>query len=242
MKISVCLATYNGQKFLADQLASIVHQLQSGDEIVVADDGSSDRTVEIASSFAPWIRLISTTRVGGVVKNFERTIAAANGDVIVLCDQDDVWLDGRVDAIRSACMSADLVLLNGQVVDAELAPRQNSVFQLVNMRSGFMPNLLKNSFIGCCMAFRRNIRDAIIPFPNGVPWHDWYIGLFAEATGRVHRIDSISMLYRRHGDNFSPTGEKSKNGLFKKILIRYQVARAVAIAVIRSRRMPSAAN
>jgi hypothetical protein len=86
------------------------------------------------------------------------------------------------------------------------------------------------------MAFRQEIRDRVLPFPAGVPWHDWYIGLVAELVGRVERIDTITLLYRRHGANLSPTGEKSANSLIKKIAMRWFVLRAVLIALLRERR------
>lgn len=233
MKISVCLATYNGCKFIVEQLESVVCQLNPGDEVVVADDGSSDGTVAELAAFEPWVRIISVERVGGVVKNFERVISAAVGDAIVLCDQDDIWLPGRINLIRRALAENDLVVLNGQVVDANAVSRGVTIFESVDMRAGFLANLAKNSFIGCCMAFRRSLRDRVLPFPAGVPWHDWYIGLVAEWIGRVERIDEITLLYRRHGGNFSPTGEKSSNTLWRKLAMRWAVLRAVMIAVAR---------
>ena len=233
MKISVCLATYNGCKFIVEQLESVVCQLNPGDEVVVADDGSSDGTVAELAAFEPWVRIISVERVGGVVKNFEIVISAAVGDAIVLCDQDDIWLPGRINLIRRALAENDLVVLNGQVVDANAVSRGVTIFESVDMRAGFLANLAKNSFIGCCMAFRRSLRDRVLPFPAGVPWHDWYIGLVAEWIGRVERIDEITLLYRRHGGNFSPTGEKSSNTLWRKLAMRWAVLRAVMIAVAR---------
>lgn len=233
MRLSVCIATFNGAMFIAEQLESVVAQLNPGDEIVVADDGSSDGTVAELAAFSPWVRVVSIERVGGVVKNFERVISAALGDVIVLCDQDDIWLPGRLKLIRQALIDNDLVVLNGEIVDAEAVRRGVTVFEVVGMKSGFLANLAKNSFIGCCMAFRRSLRDRILPFPSGVPWHDWYIGLVAEWIGRVERIDDITLLYRRHGGNFSPTGEKSRNTLWRKLAMRWAVLRAVVIAVAR---------
>lgn len=233
LTISVCLATYNGARFLTEQLSSIVEQLQEGDEVVLADDGSTDTTLAVAAAFPRFVRVVATERVGGVVRNFERVLAAASGDAIVLCDQDDVWLPGRVEKMRNALQSCDLVILNGEVVDTELIRRGQTVFDSVGMKSGFFANLAKNSFIGCCMAFRRSLRDRILPFPSGVPWHDWYIGLVAEWIGRVERIDDITLLYRRHGGNFSPTGEKSRNTLWRKLAMRWAVLRAVVIAVAR---------
>lgn len=233
LRLSVCLATYNGALFLAEQLASIVSQLEDGDEVVLADDGSTDTTLAIAAAFPRFVRVVATERVGGVVLNFERVLAAASGDAMVLCDQDDVWLPGRVATLRSALTRCDLVVLNGEVVDAGLARRGQTVFESVGMKSGFWANFSKNSFIGCCMAFRRELRDRVLPFPTGVPWHDWYIGLVAEWIGSVERIDEITLLYRRHGSNFSPTGEKSSNTLWRKLVMRWAVLRAVTVAVCR---------
>lgn len=233
LKLSVCLATYNGALFLAEQLTSIVDQLEDGDEVVLADDGSTDTTLAVAAAFPRFVRVVATERVGGVVRNFERVLAAASGDAMVLCDQDDVWLPGRVATLRAALQRCDLVVLNGEVVDAHLARRGQTVFESVGMKAGFWVNFSKNSFIGCCMAFRRSLRDRVLPFPAGVPWHDWYIGLVAEWIGRVERIDEITLLYRRHGGNFSPTGEKSSNTLWRKLAMRWAVLRAVMIAVAR---------
>jgi glycosyltransferase involved in cell wall biosynthesis len=231
MKLSICIATYNGSQFIQEQLLSIFPQLEAGDEVLIADDGSRDDTVERILGLGHPVRLVSTERVGGVVANFERVLQAAQGDGILLCDQDDVWLPGRLAAIRAGLQSSQLVLINGEVVDEHLQPRGQTIFQAVNAHAGFWPNLLKNSFIGCCMAFRRELLERVLPFPAGVPWHDWYIGLVAERTGSVSRLPQVSMLYRRHGANFSPTGEKSRNSLWRKVWIRLSVLRAVVIAV-----------
>lgn len=233
MKLSICIATYKGSQFIQEQLLSIFPQLQPGDEVLIADDGSPDDTVERAISLGHPIRLVGTARVGGVVANFERVLRAASGDGVLLCDQDDVWLPGRLDAIRAALMSHQLVLINGEVVDEHLQRRGQTIFEAVGSRSGFWSNLLKNSFIGCCMAFRRELLERVLPFPSGIPWHDWYIGLVAERTGSIARIPQVSMLYRRHGGNFSPTAEKSSNSLLRKLQIRLAVVRAVVIALRR---------
>lgn len=239
MKLSICLATYNGAKYIDEQLASIVSQLRAGDEIVFADDGSTDDTVARVLRYGQPVRVVSTARVGGVVANFERVLAAARGDGLVLCDQDDVWLPGRLDLIRSSLARCQLVVLNGQFVDEHLERSGSTVFEVVGARAGFWPNLAKNSYIGCCMAFQRELSERVLPFPAGVPWHDWYIGLVAESVGRVERIDTVTMLYRRHGANFSPTGEKSRNSLWRKVLLRLAVTRAVLVAVLLRRARPS---
>jgi len=219
--LTICLATYNGETFLREQIDSILLQLGQNDRLIVSDDGSSDNTVAILQSYGEKLTIVSTKRIGGVVQNFSRVLAAATGDYIALADQDDVWLPGRTDMIRAALADYDLVQLNGEVVDSTLASKNITVYQSVNVRPGLLQNFIKNSFVGCNMAFRRELRDFIMPMPKNIPWHDWYIGLAAEAFFRVKRIDTVSMLYRRHGDNFSETGGKSNYGIKKKIMMRY---------------------
>jgi glycosyltransferase involved in cell wall biosynthesis len=231
--VSVCLATYNGAAYLADQVSSILDQLIDGDELIIADDGSTDGTAEVLLRYGPAVRVVGFDRVGGVVQNFERILASARCELIILSDQDDVWLPGRVELIRESLQQCDLVVLNGEVVDADLNPRGMTVFEAVKVRRGFLRNLLKNSFIGCCMAFRREVLDRVLPFPALVPWHDWYIGLVAELYFRVRRVDVITLLYRRHGANVSTTGERSKNSFLKVIVMRLAILRAVLIVSAR---------
>jgi glycosyltransferase involved in cell wall biosynthesis len=232
------MATYNGSRYVAEQLASIMPQLREGDEILVADDGSTDGTVSKIRSFGDAVRIIATERVGGVVPNFERVILAATGDCIVLSDQDDVWLPGRLDLIRDSLEQVDLVVLNGQLTDESLHPGPESVFEAVGVRKGFIANLIKNSFVGSCMAFRSTLRDRVVPFPPGVPWHDWYIGLVACATGRIHHVHRTTMYYRRHAGNASPTGARSPNSLRRMFAMRVAVLRAAVIAIRRAARVP----
>ena len=236
--LTVCLATYNGAAYLAEQIDSILEQLDEGDELLVADDGSSDDTPAILHSYGTRLTVHSLERVGGVVANFGRLLAAAEGDLIALADQDDVWLAGRVATIRRSLQQAHLVIMNGQVVDADLNLRGLTVFNSVRMKPGFMSNFVRNSYIGCCMAFRRELCDLVTPLPAAVPWHDWYIGLVAELHFTVLRVDEVSMLYRRHGANFSPTGEKSTYSLKKKILMRFNILRAVLISGLRKLASP----
>lgn len=234
LKISICLASYNGSKYISDQLNSILPQLKEEDEILVADDGSTDDTVNLIISLYDRIKIVASSRVGGVVKNFERVIQAASGDIIALCDQDDVWLPGRLEIIRINLQHATLLLMNGQLVYDNLRPTGQTIFQTLGKRRGFFQNLTKNSYIGCCMAFRKELLTRIIPFPQSVPWHDWYIGLVAELTGTVLRIDSETILYRRHGGNASPTGEGSENTIWKMFVLRIAVLWAVLVAIRRS--------
>ena len=101
MKLSVCMATHNGEKYLHKQLASILNQLGPEDEVVISDDSSTDTTVKIIRDIAdPRIRLLENNTFYSPVYNFENAIRHGSGDIIVLADQDDVWLDNKVEVIR----------------------------------------------------------------------------------------------------------------------------------------------
>ncbi|WP_426110176.1 glycosyltransferase [Massilia sp. PWRC2] len=234
--IAVCIATYQGAKFIEAQLASIVLQLATGDHILLADDGSTDATVDIVSKNFPEVRIVAVERVGGVVENFERVLNAAHASgaaLIVLCDQDDVWNAGRLELIRTVLRDADLMSMDGVVVDDQLRPNGDTIASTVGVRRGLVANLAKNSYVGCCMAFRRHLLDIALPFPPRLAWHDWYIGLIAESLFKVARLPDITILYRRHGANHSPTGEKSGYSASKRLFMRIHMLLAVLTAVWR---------
>src|SRR5205823_11558456 len=102
--------------------------------VLVADDGSTDDTLARIAAYGSRVRIVARGRAGGVVPNFERVLAAATGDGIVLCDQDDVWLPGRLALLRRRLSDCLLVVTNGAVVDDALRPRGQDVFGLVGMR------------------------------------------------------------------------------------------------------------
>lgn len=234
--IAVCLASYQGAQYIAEQVRSIVAQLQMGDKIYLSDDGSSDETIAIATSLSSDVIVVGTSRIGGVVPNFERALSAAyvsGASQFVLCDQDDVWLPGRLAQVRNELAKVDLTLLNGFVVDGNLCPMGRTISEATGGRTGFWRNFGKNSYIGCCMAFRRSLLDIALPFPKGIQWHDWFLGLLAERFFRISRVQEPTMFYRRHGANHSATGEKSHYSFKQKIAMRIMMLRAIRIASAR---------
>ena len=109
--ISVCMATYNGEKYIREQIDSILAQLGDKDELIVSDDGSADATLSIVRSFSdPRIKIISNTGKHGTNGNFENALKHAQGDYIFLSDQDDVWLPGKVNICLQALQTAHLVV------------------------------------------------------------------------------------------------------------------------------------
>jgi len=236
MTVSVCIATYNGATYLHEQIDSILAQLLHGDELLVSDDGSTDSTLEILHSYGPALRVVGKSRVGGVVPNFARVLEHAVGDLIVLADQDDVWLPGRLARLREELVSADLVMTNARVVDSQLQSGADvTLFDQLRPSTSFLRNLWKNSFVGCCIGFKRNLLHLALPIPSGTPWHDWLIGLLACRGGKIRLVDTPYLLYRRHDGNVSTTGNASPNGIVGKLVLRLQIIRALCICLWRAR-------
>ena len=200
MKLSVALAAYNGEKYIAEQLRSILDQLGADDEVVVSDDNPSGGTRDAVMALSD-ARVRYVEGPGqGVIKNFENAIARTTGDIIFLSDQDDVWLPGKVEAVVSAMENgAKVVLHNAQVTDENLVPTGDTMFALRNSRPGYTKNVIRNSYMGCCMAFEKSLKDKILPFPDNLPMHDQWIGLIAERSGdKVQFIETPYLLYRRN--------------------------------------------
>lgn len=221
MMISVCLTTYNGAHFIHAQLLSILNQLGNHDEVLIADDGSTDNTVAIVDAVAdPRVRWVAKGGNLGVVKNFERVLLAAKGDYIFLSDQDDVWLPGKVEACVVALENALMVVTDCKVVDSNLNTMASSFFDLRKSGVGIFKNIVRNSYLGCCMAFHKDLLRYAMPMPASVPMHDMWLGLIAETKGKVCFLSEPLLLYRRHESNASPTAEKSSFSLYKKISYR----------------------
>ena len=208
IKISVVMATYNGEKYIIQQLESILPQLDLTDEIIISDDNSTDQTITLIERICDKrIRVVMPTLSKGPIFNFENGLMNASGDVIVLSDQDDIWLNGRVKNIREyfsrSCNSNDLLVLDSKVVDDRLCIIESSVFDFINAGPGIWKNFYRNTYIGCHMAFKRNLLKYAIPFPSSIPMHDVWLGLVSELVGVVTFCPGPTMLFRRTGNNYT---------------------------------------
>ncbi|MGN0547808.1 MAG: glycosyltransferase family 2 protein [Acutalibacteraceae bacterium] len=231
MKISVALAAYKGEQYIAEQIDSILSQLGENDEIIVSDDYPQGKTREIVLSRQSQDKRIKYIEGGGkgVVKNFENALNACSGDIIFLSDQDDVWLPGKVEKVTAEIAAgADLVLHDASVTDAALKIINPSYFSVIGSNLSFSGNLIRNTFVGCCMAFKRQVMLDALPFPEGLPMHDWWIALVALKKHRkAVLLREPLILWRRHGGNV--TG--GKTSLSQKI--RWRIKLILSLARIR---------
>ena len=224
-KISVCLASYNGEKYIKEQLESILPQLEKYDEIVISDDGSSDRTLEIVQLLEDSrIKIIHNLKKNGLTYNFENALKNATGDIIFLSDQDDVWLPNKISVSLNWLDNNDLVVTNCKITDSDLNILNESYFALNDSKSGFLKNFYRSSYLGCCTTFKRELLKDLLPFPSNLYlYHDWWIGFIADAKYKVKFVDTPCLLYRRHDNNMSSTGNKSKQSLLKRFRDRFQL-------------------
>jgi glycosyltransferase involved in cell wall biosynthesis len=219
--ISVALCTYNGARFLHDQLESIAGQTLLPSEIVVSDDNSFDGTQAIVDEFEASlsqrglplvVRKLSNPRPLGVAKNFERAIEECRGDVIALCDQDDVWASEKMASIMGVFEThpnADLVFTNANLIGSNGEDTGQTLFEtlrvprniLIDPNQRWLPLLLRRNLVtGATVAFRANLARAAMPFPES--WlHDEWLAMWAAMTGQIHALDENLVGYRQHGSN-----------------------------------------
>ncbi len=209
-KISVCMATYNGELYIEEQLVSILDQLDERDEIIISDDHSTDATLQKIKAFKDIrIKLFNNSGKKGPVGNFENALKQASGDVIFLADQDDVWFPDKIKIQVEALNSCDLVLSDAIVVDGKGTVLYPSFFKQNFSGKGLIRNWVNNSFIGCCMAFNRNILEYVLPFPEKIAMHDSWIGLNASLIGKCSFINQPLVYYKRHGSNTMASFKKT---------------------------------
>lgn len=205
--ISVCMATYNGARFVEAQLKSILDQLRASDEVVIVDDGSTDETVEMIKQLKDSrVQLIENTSNHGPIGGFMKAIQHAKGDYLFLSDQDDVWLPDKVDKVMAAFekQQAKLVVHDGIVTDQSLKPIDNSWNHFSHRipSHSLLKTLIKNGYTGAMMAFSRELVPLILPFPKNLPMHDWWIAVVAlKHHMKIVVLSDKLMYYRRHAGN-----------------------------------------
>ena len=217
--ISVCMATFNGERFIKEQIESILIQLGSDDELIISDDNSTDATIAIIGKFVDdRIRLITNQGVKSVTYNFENALRNSSGDLIFLSDQDDVWFPKKIETMKHHLSKYDLVMSNCNFIDEKGESMNCSFFDKFHSGPGVLKNFLKNTFLGNCMAFRRSVLDRALPFPFEIHratqyqiYQDVWLGLLANSLFNVVFIPEKLSGFRRHLNNASPTEMNSKS-------------------------------
>ncbi len=219
--ISVCIATYNGEKYIAEQLSSIVTQLPHNSEIIISDDNSTDDTLRIIEDFGDSrITVIKNNAKAGVVTNFQNAINFSSRQTIYLADQDDIWDPEKIEMTLPSLQSNLLICHDCSLINKNGELLKPSLFKTNDAKPGIVKNLARNSYTGCCMAFRRELLDYALPFPKKIYMHDIWLGLIAECYGKVSFIDGKLVQFRRHDTTLTSTGAISTNSFSRRIQMR----------------------
>jgi glycosyltransferase involved in cell wall biosynthesis len=225
MRISIALCTFNGARFLREQLDSLLEQERLPDEVVACDDGSTDATLAILAEFrarSPFPVLIHEGRDPvGPAKNFEKAIALCSGDLIAMCDQDDVWLPTKLRLAEAYFLEHpehDAVFTDGFLVDSKLGDLHCRLWQKIRFTTEeraecaggrALAVLLKHYLVtGCTLSIRAAFRPRVLPIAP--LWgHDSWIGAIAAAGNRLGMIDEPTFFYRQHDSNYTGMPFKS---------------------------------
>ncbi|MDY3252183.1 MAG: glycosyltransferase family 2 protein [Prevotella sp.] len=227
--ISVCIATYNGERYIRQQIESIVCQLNVDDEIIVSDDGSTDGTLDIVKGIGDKrIKIIEGPGRKSPILNFECALKASKGDFIFLSDQDDVWKPDKVEICMKWLKTYNCVVSDAEVTDNRLKPLYPSLYDIMQVRQGRIYNTIwKNGYTGCCMAFRRNVLEASLPFPKNIPMHDIWIGNVAAYKYNVIFIPDRLIHFRRHENTISCNGKGSKFTIWQQMKFRLNIIKNI---------------
>lgn len=222
--ISVCMATYNGQKYIKEQIDSILCQLSEEDELVISDDHSKDTTKDIILSYADKrIKFFENELRKGVTHNFENALNKSKGDIIMFSDQDDVWLPNKIKELSAFLIenNFDVVTCNCALTDSNLdITREHYYIDESPIDRSVWGNFKKDLWLGACMAFKRDILKDVLPIPPKLAAHDMWIARYSQLHYKCGYYPKVLQLYRRHDNTVSFAGEKSSNSLYYKINYR----------------------
>ncbi len=202
-KVSIAVCTYNGEKFLVEQLESLVNQTYQNLQIVVVDDCSTDQTSKILTDYQhkyDFIEVHYNTDNLGYIKNFEKAIALCKGKYITLCDQDDIWHHDKIEILLAEFNDQDILIYHDStLINEEGSLLGRNLSKTIGYISGRANRnlLLNNCIAGHAIMFRQNFITEIIPFPVTIP-HDHWLAYIALTIGNVKYLKQALVNYRQH--------------------------------------------
>ncbi len=207
MRVVVLMSTFLGEQYVSEQIESVLNQLPADGQLQIRDDGSTDRTAEIISSFSdPRISLMCGPNIGFAQSFFAlMTQAPQDAEMIMLCDQDDVWLPNKIsrawEVIGQAKKTPTLYCARQELVDSELNPIGLS--QRFRRNPSFDNALVENIVTGCTAAFNMSTLELVLQLkrPDLIHFHDWWLYLVNSAFGTVVMDDEATVKYRQHDGN-----------------------------------------
>jgi glycosyltransferase involved in cell wall biosynthesis len=203
--VSIVMATYNGEKYIAEQLDSIFNQSYKNIEVIVADDCSTDNTLNILSEYAARnhnLKIFVNEKNLGYIKNFEKCCQISQGKYIALCDQDDIWHTDKIKLMVASIGNHSMAYCDSYICKDDIEKTGKKISDLANFRSRY--NCLENSVFcrmyGNALLFDRSLLEKALPFPKSVP-HDWWLAYLATLSNGIKYVDAPLVFYRQHSSN-----------------------------------------
>jgi glycosyltransferase involved in cell wall biosynthesis len=223
--VSIALTTYNGARFLRQQLDSIYGQTYRPLEVIAVDDGSTDGTHAILEEYKSKNGLVlvkNITRLG-FIKNFEKAISLCSGDYIALADQDDLWLPQKIETLVSSIGDSSLICSDVSLIDEQNAVIAQSLQKKLHIPvSGKGNQFYTLAFLdyvrGCTCLFNRDLLSKALPIPEAAMSHDWWLGIWATRMGGVVYLPEQLTLYRKQPMNTRGLQELWKAGTLMRYL------------------------
>lgn len=212
----ILISTYNGEKYLAEQLDSIINQSYSNWKVIIRDDGSSDSTLSIIKNYIQnypnRIELLESNDNLGPMLSFGELLKISKSKYIALCDQDDVWLCNKLELFYNKITDVEKkypdkpILIHSDIYVTD--PKLNIVSQSFWKKLGLNPKvkstlyyLTSNNVTGCSIVLNKELKDLILPIPKEASMHDWWISLNASYFGIIDYFYTKTMYYRQHDGN-----------------------------------------
>jgi len=213
--VAILLSTYNGEKYLTEQLSSILYQSYSDFILYIVDDGSIDNTVKVIDEFCSKderiIKLTKESKHDGAAKSFIWLLEQITADFYFFCDQDDVWFKDKIDkslALAKQCVQDKPILIHSdlQIVDDTMQVLHNSFWDFNGSKpsefSSFKFHCAYNNIPGCTMLINKTTRDLTLPMPKTAKMHDAWIALVVSFNkGLILSINEPLIYYRQHSNN-----------------------------------------
>jgi len=220
--VSIALCTYNGERYLKEQLDSIVNQSYSNIELIAVDDCSSDSTIKILKEYSQkhtFIKVYSNTENLGYIKNFEKAMQLCNGLLIALCDQDDIWKSDKIEKQVQAIGKNMLIYHDSEFIDQEGNSLNKCMSDIMNLYRGDQPEvfLFFNCISGHSVLLKKELLEKMLPFPDAY-FHDWWMGYVATNAGSIDYLSEALVKYRQH-ENADTNILKRDGGNRKKVSI-----------------------
>lgn len=228
IKVSVVMCTYNGEAFVSEQILSVINQTYPLHELLIFDDASTDKTIEIITALSlkyTSIKVTVHTKNIGFIKNFEDAIKAATGEVIAIADQDDIWINTKLEKMIKGWKKEHLLIYCNSSLFVDTPPRnpqpsKHIQFEGMDARRLFLTNTIS----GHNILLKKELVPLIVPFEEGV-MYDWWIAVVAAYNGGVQHYDEILVMHRSHASNITVNAmtkfsKAEQILLHKKLLIK----------------------